>query len=49
VCDHAAVVDQRRPAAGAAEKLPDGVPLQDIIGQETQAITGASPGGGSGG
>jgi hypothetical protein len=27
----------------------DGVPLQDMIGRETQAITGATPGGGSGG
>jgi CubicO group peptidase (beta-lactamase class C family) len=27
----------------------DGVPLQEMIGRETQAITGATPGGGSGG
>jgi hypothetical protein len=27
----------------------DSVGLQDILGQETQAITGVSPGGGSGG
>ncbi|MEV7239149.1 serine hydrolase domain-containing protein [Streptomyces sp. NPDC051020] len=27
----------------------DGVPLQDMIGREIQAITGATPGGGSGG
>ncbi|MEV5569705.1 serine hydrolase domain-containing protein [Spirillospora sp. NPDC052269] len=27
----------------------DGVPLQDMIGRETQAITGAAPGGGPGG
>ncbi|MFF8380678.1 serine hydrolase domain-containing protein [Streptomyces sp. NPDC015661] len=27
----------------------DGVPLRDMIGRETQAVTGASPGGGSGG
>ncbi|MGE7386491.1 serine hydrolase domain-containing protein [Streptomyces sp. NPDC004126] len=27
----------------------DGVPLRDMIGRETQAVTGAAPGGGSGG
>jgi hypothetical protein len=27
----------------------DGVPLQEMIGREIQAITGASPGGGGGG
>ncbi|MBE1530460.1 serine hydrolase domain-containing protein [Actinomadura algeriensis] len=27
----------------------DGVPMQEMIGQETQAITGAAPGGGGGG